>query len=64
MTKYNIKTHLISNINLFPVFSISDSQYSFRSMNKLTSGQLSLRKKSLEKVYKLDDRASWSYTTF
>ena len=59
-----MKTHLINNVISEPCFSFSDSQYSFRSMNKLTPDQPSLRKKNLEKVYKLDDRASWSYTTF
>ena len=59
-----MKTDLINNVISEPCFSLSDSQYSFRSMNKLTSGQPSLRKKNLEKVCKLDDRASWSYTTF
>ena len=58
-----MKTHLINNVISEPCFSLSDSQYSYRSMSKLTSGQPSLRKKSLEKVYKLDNRASWSYTT-
>ena len=44
-----MKTHLINNVISEPCFSLSDSQYSYRSMNKLTSGLPSLRKRAWKK---------------
>ena len=49
MTKYNIKTHLISNINLFPVFQLAIHNIVFALWINLRLVNLLLEKRAWKK---------------